>query len=59
VSAGAFDLGDAPEDVVEEDDFLPVSLSQIDILQDASRRTGLTNWWLVSKLAEVPMMIEK
>ena len=59
MSEGAFDVGEALEDVVEEDDFPPVSLSQIDILRNVGRRAGLTNWWQVSELAEVPMMIEK
>jgi hypothetical protein len=45
VLEGALDVGDALEDAVEEDDFRPVSLSQIDILRDVGRQEGLT--WLV------------
>ena len=47
VSEGAFDVGDALEEAVEEEDFRPVSLSQIDILRSVGKQAGLTGGELV------------
>ena len=44
MSAGGFDVGDALDDVVEDGDFRPVSLSQIDILEGAGKRAAL-DWF--------------
>lgn len=52
MSEGALDVGDVLEEVVEDDDFRPVSLSQMDILENVGKLAGSTSW-VAGELIEV------